>query len=90
MNNVDGISVESINYALCKFLAEVTKAKDGSDYPGKMLYHLVISIQKFLNEKGKHWKLVEGQEFLDVKNVLDNLMKNRVNRNIGTVKKCSS
>ena len=29
-------------------LAEVTKMKDGSDYPGKTLYQLCVSIQKYL------------------------------------------
>ena len=85
LDNVEGISVDCFLFAMCKFLAEVTKQKDGSDYPGHTLYHLVISIQKFLN--GKPWKLVEGVEFVELKHVLDNLMKDRAERNIGTVVK---
>ena len=37
LDNVNGISVESFTYSLTRFLAEVTKAKDGSDYPGHTL-----------------------------------------------------
>ena len=84
LDNVDGLNVEVFKFALCKFIAEVTKAKDGSEYPGKTLYHLVISIQKYLNEKGKDWKLVESRQFVEVRNVLDNVMKERASRNIGT------
>ena len=87
LDNVNGISVESFTYSLTRFLAEVTKAQDGSDYPGHTLYHLVISIQKFVNEQGKDWKLVDGREFCEVRTVLDNLMKDRASRNIGMVVK---
>ena len=74
-------------FLICKFLAEVTKVKDGTEYPGQTLYHLVVSIQKFLNEKGKYWKIIEGKEFVEVHNVLDNLMKQRARNNIGTVRR---
>ena len=87
IDNVQCLEVESFQFAMCKFVAEVTKAKDGSEYPGKTLYHLVISIQKYLNEKGKDWKLVESRKFLQLPNVLDKLMKERASRNIGTTVK---
>ena len=72
---------------MCKFLAGVTKVKDGSDYPGKTLYHICVSIQKHLWLNGKKWKLVEGCEFGQIRTVLDNLMKDRASRNIGLIKK---
>ena len=34
-------------FAICKFLAEVRKVKDGGEYPGSTLYHLVVSILFF-------------------------------------------
>ena len=84
LERIDLLNVETFQYAMCKFVAEVTKAKDGSEYPGKTLYHLVISVQKFLNEKGLDWKLVESNAFGQLRNVLDNTMKDRASRNIGT------
>ena len=42
----------NLEFALCKFIAEVTKVKDGSDYPGKTLYQMCVSIQKHLNHNG--------------------------------------
>ena len=76
---------DTFSYAVCKFLAEVRKVEDGSEYPGCTLYHLVVSLQKYLSEKGKNWKLIEGPEFRDVCNVLDNLMKQQAKYNIGNI-----
>ena len=73
------LNIENFQLVMCKFNAEVTKLKDGTDYPGKTLYHLVISIQKFLNEKGIAWKLVESKEFSQLRNVLYNTLKERDN-----------
>ena len=47
----------------------------------------MVSIQKFINEKGIDWKLVEGVNFLELRTVLDNLMKDRAQRNIGVVRR---
>ena len=73
--------------SLCKFIPEVTKCKDGQDYPGKTLYEMIVAIQKFLNQNNVAWKLIEDPEFIDVKTVLDNTMKERACSNIGMVKK---
>ena len=35
LENVDQLSKESLEYSLCRFIPEVTKIKDGSDFPGK-------------------------------------------------------
>ena len=80
---VNFLQVDSFQFAMCKFVAEVSK-QDGSEYPGKTLYHLVISIQKYINQGGVDWKLVESKEFSQLRNVLDNVMKDRASRNIGT------
>ena len=71
----------------CNFIPEVTKVKDGSDYPGKTLYEMVISIQKYLHQNSIFWKIIDDPEFRDVCTVLDNVMKERVERNIGMVRK---
>ena len=90
MDRVDLLEKDSFEYTMCKFIAEVTKVKDGADYPGNTLYQMCVSIQKYLNLKGKTWKLVEGGQFIQLRTVLDNLMKERAMAQIGTVKRQAS
>ena len=87
LSNVAVMPKESFIHAMCIFIAEVTKQKDGTDYPGKTLYEMVTSIQKYLNQNNIFWKLIDGPEFLDLHTVLDNVMKERAKSNIGLVKK---
>ena len=87
LNNLAELTKESVIYGLCRFVPEVTKLRDGSDYPGKTLYEMVVSIQKFLNQNDVPWKLIEDPKFIDVRTVLDNTMKERVLNNVGLVKK---
>ena len=86
LDKVDVLTKENFAYALCSFIPEVTKL-DGSDYPGKTLYEMLMLIQKFLHQSRKYWKLLDDSEFRDVKTVLDNVMKERAINNIGMVKK---
>ena len=46
---------------------------------------MVIAIQKYLWVNRIKWDLVEGTDFLDVKTVLDNVMRERTEANIGVV-----
>ena len=78
---------EALSHSLCRFIPEVTKVNNGGEYPGKTLYKMIIAIQKYLNENEIPWKLVEGKEFINVKTVLDNTMKERAEANMGMVKK---
>ena len=48
---------------------------------------MIIAIQKYLNENQINWKLIDGQEFINVNTVLDNTMKERAQENIGMVTK---
>ena len=48
---------------------------------------MCIALQKCVNEKRKQWKLVDRPKFRQLWTVLDNVMKDRSIRNIGTVKK---
>ena len=86
INNCKILTKESLAYALCRFIPEVAKL-DGSDYPGKMLYEMVTSIQKHLHQNDLFWKLLDDNAFIDVKIVLDNVMKERAEQNLGMVKK---
>ena len=86
IGNVARLQKESFIYALCRFIPEVTKCS-GDDYPGKTLYELVVSIQKYLNQNNLAWKIIDDPEFIDVKTVLDNIMKERARDNVGLIKK---
>ena len=87
LNKLDSVMKFGLNYSLCRFIPEVTKCKDGSDYPGKTLYEIIVSIQWYLHQHDKPWKIIEDPEFLDAKTVLDNTMKERASNNIGMLKK---
>ena len=87
LKNVRNLEKQNFVFALCKFISEVVKVKDRSDCPGKTLYEMVISLQKFVNQNGLGWELIEGEDFVEVKNILDNVMKQRAEANLGTVKR---
>ncbi len=70
----ENVDPGQLGRSLCCFLNEVRHA-DGEEYPGNMLYSLIVMIQLHLEKQGKDWKLMEGSHFLCVRNTLDNLMK---------------
>ena len=87
LDNKDTISRDGLIFALTRFITEVKKV-DGSDFPGKTLYEIVVCIQFHLETLGFGWKLINEEGFKDVKFTLDNVMKMRTNDGIGlTVKK---
>ena len=81
------ISEDSLNFAIPRFITEVKK-QDGSDFPGRILYDLVICIQFHLKSIGCSWKLLNHNTFKEVRFSLDNMMKLRTSQGIGiTVRK---
>ena len=87
LEDLTTVTKQNLENALCIFIAEVTKVC-GEDFPGKTLYQLSVSIQKYLNESGLMWKLVDGRDFKQFRIVLDNVMKERAQQNISmTVRK---
>ena len=86
IDRVDSLTQANLAYSLCCFIPEVTKVNDASPYPGATLYQLVIALQRFLTENGINWKLIDGPEFKQVKIVLDNVMQECANANIGMIK----
>ena len=70
----ENIDAGQLGRSLCCFLNEVRRT-DGEEYPGNTLYSLIVMIQLHLEKQGKDWKLMEGSNFLCVRNTLDNLMK---------------
>ena len=78
---------DSFAEALCYFIPKVTKVKGEGVYPAKTLYPLVMALKKYLNVNRIPWKLIDDPHFEDVKNVLDNVMKQCTESNVGTVKR---
>ena len=88
LNDLPTLTKERLEYAMCRFIPEVRKIKNGDDYPGRTLYEMCVAIQKYVNIRGKkNWKIVDGPDFTELRVVLDNVMKERALRNIGMVKK---
>ena len=87
LEELPSLTKENFQHALCHFIPEVTKVKGEGPYPGKTLYQMVVALQKYLQINKMFWKLVDGQEFYDLHNVLDNVMQERTAMNIGVVKK---
>ena len=77
LNDLVNLKSDNFEHAMCRFIPEVTKQKGTGPYPGKTFYQLVIAIQKFLNINKINWKLVDlkGTDFQELRNVLDNVMK---------------
>ena len=87
LENVQSINPEGLNVALCRFITEVRKL-DGSHFPGKTLYDIIICIQFYLEKEGFSWRLLNDERFKELKFTLDNVMKARTSAGIGiTVRK---
>ena len=87
LDEVSTISEESLKFALTRFMTEVKKV-DGSDFPARTLYDIIICVQFHLETLGITWKLISDDEFIEVKFTLDNLMKLHTQEGVGvSVKK---
>ena len=86
LNDLPNLTKLNFCHAMCHFIPEVSRQKGEGLYPGHTLYQLVTSIQKYLHVNKVYWKLIESPEFEDLHNVLDNVMKERTEAQIGTVK----
>ena len=59
------------------------KKKDGTDFPGKTLYEMILCIQFHLETLGFAGKLLNENVFKDVHFTLDNMMKLHTSQGIG-------
>ena len=71
-----------LSFALSRFGTEVKKL-DNTDYPPNTIRELIIMIQMHLHQNGIYWKLLDGEAFRGLLNVLDNLMKQRTAIGLG-------
>ena len=69
-------SKSDLCHSLSRFITEVKKI-DNSDFPGKTLREIIIMIQMHLHQNGVSWKLLDGDAFKDLRNIVDNTMKDR-------------
>ena len=76
------ITAETLKFALCHFVTKVKKL-DGTDYPGKTLYYLVICVQFHLECLSFAFKLINDPAFKDLKYTLDSTMKAHTSQGIG-------
>ncbi len=75
LKDIQNLTKASLSYALVHFIQEITKL-DGTDYPPKTLYEIVIGVQMILEAQGLYWKLLDNTEplFANIKYTLDNTM----------------
>ena len=59
------------------------KKVDGSDFPGKTLYDIIVCVQFHLECMGFAFKLINDERFHDLKYTLDNTMKLCVTTGVG-------
>ena len=52
--DINTLSKEKLNKALCRFITEVRKM-DGSEYPSRTLYDIIICVQFWLETQGFSW-----------------------------------
>ena len=66
--NLGSLTKENLQHALCGFIPEVTRKKGEGPFPGKTLYQMVTTIQKYLWVNKIRWHLTKGDEFVDLQN----------------------
>ena len=86
LKELPNLTKDNLQYALCRFIPEVTRKRGEGPYPGATLYQMVVAIQKYLFVNKLKWKLVEGDDFDEMRTVLDNVMQERTSQNIDVVK----
>ena len=84
----EDFTVEEINYAMPRFIAEVRK-QDGSLYPPNSLWQLVVGLQIYLRMKGRPVRFLHDDNFAHVKYSLDYHMKERPEKGVRCRQKAS-
>ena len=78
---------DEINYTVSRFIMEICK-KNGEIDPGCSLKQIVLCLQFYLNKFGVNWKLLSDPYHMQLRNTLDNTMKDTAKSGIAlTVKK---
>ena len=83
---MDSLEKENLDHSLCRFIPEVTCKHGSGPFLGITLYQMIVGIQKYLKINKKKWKLIEGDEFEDMRTILDNIMQVQTATNISVIK----
>ena len=86
INKLESLEKDNFIHSMTYFLPEINK-QDGDLFPGKTLYQLVRAIQKHLNVNKIPWRLIDDPDFLDIRTVLDNLIKEHTQLGLGVDEK---
>ena len=81
LDQLNQFSKSDMCFAMSHFIREI-KRMDGKDYPPNTLHEIVIMIQMYLYKNGVFWCLLDNPEFVVLRNVLDNTMKERQSSDI--------
>ncbi|XP_052097319.1 zinc finger MYM-type protein 3-like [Mytilus californianus] len=84
--DLEVMTKDELCFALSRFICEIKK-ENGEEYPGQTLYEILINIQLYLEGKGKYFKFLNEDCFIQIKNTLDHTMKERARSGLGTHKK---
>ena len=87
LNELEKLEKDNFNHALCRFIPEVTKKRSEGPFPGSTLYQMIVAIQRFLVINKVKLKLLDDPAFDEMRTVLDNVMRERTEQNIGVVKR---
>ena len=83
----DTLSKENLSLHCVVFICKAKKSRDQGDFPGRTLHQIVCAIQNYLRKREINWKLVHSEEFSGFQCVLDKVMQERSEQNIGTIRK---
>ena len=73
--------------SLCLFVDEICRM-DSKDFPPNTIKGIIFNIQMFLRKRRIGWKLFDPVQFMDLRNTVDNIMKERTKQ--GLAKKTQS
>ena len=77
---------EALVHALSRFICE-TRKKDGSEFPPKILKHIILIVQMYLSSLGFVYEFLEDPEFRKLSMCLDNKMKQNAAMGLGRAMK---
>jgi hypothetical protein len=80
------MDAETLDYAVGAFAYEVRK-DNGEEYRGQTLFEMVIAIQHHLRQHGRFVTIMDDEQFLETRNLLDKKMKELAAKGIGIEKR---
>ena len=84
---INDFSKEDLALALSCFIREVRRL-DGDDFPPNSVREIITMIQMHLQQNRVYWKLFDDVEFSQLRNIVDNTMKERTAQGLGIRKSC--